>query len=210
MSMIYLICFLAGLILSGLSLVSGAHGVHLFGHHAGGHGHGHHVSGGHGHGDAHPHALPGTVAPRGVAMAALTSMNMAALTAFLAWFGGAGLVLAELTHWPSLLIGCAAIAIGIAGGALVNRFIGALTRDSRPLEPVSRVGMTARVTSPIREAGGTGEVVYSLDGTRQVAAARSDDQVAVAKGTEVVIVRYEKGIAYVSTFEELSAITRES
>ena len=49
---------------------------------------------------------------------------------------------------------------------------------------------------PIR-AGGTGELIYSQEGTRRVAGARSEDGAAIPKGAEVVVTRYEKGIAYV-------------
>jgi hypothetical protein len=49
---------------------------------------------------------------------------------------------------------------------------------------------------PIR-AGGTGELIYSQEGTRRVAGARSEDGTAIPKGVEVMVTRYEKGIAYV-------------
>jgi hypothetical protein len=41
-------------------------------------------------------------------------------------------------------------------------------------------------------------------GTRRVCGARSDDGSAIAKGTEVVATRYEKGIAYVRLWSEMS------
>jgi hypothetical protein len=41
-------------------------------------------------------------------------------------------------------------------------------------------------------------------GTRRVCGARSDDGAAVAKGAEVVVTRYEKGIAYVRLWSEMS------
>jgi hypothetical protein len=60
-----------------------------------------------------------------------------------------------------------------------------------------------KVSSPIRE-GGTGEIVYSQMGTRRVCGGRSDDGSAIAQGTEVVVTRYEKGIAYVRLWSEMS------
>jgi len=42
-----------------------------------------------------------------------------------------------------------------------------------------------------------GELIYSQQGTRRVAGARSEDGVAIPRGTEVMVARYEKGIAYV-------------
>jgi hypothetical protein len=65
------------------------------------------------------------------------------------------------------------------------------------------VGVLGRICSPIRE-GGTGELIYSQDGARKVSGARSEDGVAIAKGTEVVVTRYEKGIAYVRPWDELA------
>ena len=41
-------------------------------------------------------------------------------------------------------------------------------------------------------------------GTRRVSGARSEDGAAVAKGTEVVIIRYERGIAYVRPWAEFA------
>jgi hypothetical protein len=37
-----------------------------------------------------------------------------------------------------------------------------------------------------------------------VTGARSDDGAAIPKGVEVVVTRYEKGIAYVRRFEDLT------
>ena len=61
----------------------------------------------------------------------------------------------------------------------------------------------AGLSVSIRE-GGTGEIVYSQVGTRRVCGARSEDGSAIAKGTEVVVTRYEKGIAYVRLWSEMS------
>jgi hypothetical protein len=46
--------------------------------------------------------------------------------------------------------------------------------------------------------------VYSQAGTRRVCGARSEDGTAIPKGTEVVVTRYEKGIAYVRLWSEMS------
>ena len=63
------------------------------------------------------------------------------------------------------------------------------------------VGVLGRLSIPIR-AGGTGELIYSQEGTRRVAGARSEDGVAIPKGSEVMVTRYEKGIAYVRKWED--------
>ena len=65
------------------------------------------------------------------------------------------------------------------------------------------VGVLGRVASSIRE-GGTGEIIYSQAGTRRVCGARADSGQAIAKGDEVVVTRYEKGIAYVRRWEEMA------
>ena len=63
--------------------------------------------------------------------------------------------------------------------------------------------MLGRVISPIR-AGGTGEIIFSQEGTRHTCGARSEDGEALARGTEVIITRYEKGIAYVRRWDEMA------
>ena len=64
-------------------------------------------------------------------------------------------------------------------------------------------GVVARVSDEIRGTGGTGEVLFTQMGVRRSAAARSENGVAIARGTEVVVLRYAKGIAYVSPLSEM-------
>ncbi|HSS98662.1 MAG TPA: hypothetical protein VLK33_16625, partial [Terriglobales bacterium] len=65
------------------------------------------------------------------------------------------------------------------------------------------IGVLGRISIPIRD-GGTGELIYSQAGTRRVCGVRADDGSAIAKGTEVVVTRYEKGIAYVRLWSEIA------
>ncbi len=65
------------------------------------------------------------------------------------------------------------------------------------------VGVLGRVSVSIRESG-TGEIIYSQAGTRRTCGARCENGNAVAKGSEVVVTRYEKGIAYVRLWTEIS------
>ncbi len=221
---IYLICFLAGVGFSALSMLSMfAHGFHHTGHHshAGSHGHhGHQV--GHGHAqNGHAHQAPSAAAKAGnvvkttagkavaqVAEAADTGtpwlfrINITAIVLFLAIFGGVGLLLEDKHQLTSLLAATIAGASGLAGAAAVSRILGAIIARERPLEPVTFTGTLAQVTMPIREGGGTGEIVYTIEGTRRCSGARSDDGRGINKGSEVVIVRYDRGIAYVATFDE--------
>ena len=53
-------------------------------------------------------------------------------------------------------------------------------------------------------------MIYSQMGTRRVCGARSENGVAVPKGTEVVVTRYEKGIAYVRLWAEMSGEADEA
>jgi hypothetical protein len=55
----------------------------------------------------------------------------------------------------------------------------------------------------IRAGGGTGEILFSQADARRSAAARSETGAPIARGTEVVVLRYIHGIAYVSPLEEL-------
>jgi len=62
-------------------------------------------------------------------------------------------------------------------------------------------GVLGRITMPIR-AGGTGELTYSQEGTRRATGARSEEGIAIPKGAEVMVTRYEKGLAYVRRWED--------
>jgi hypothetical protein len=132
----------------------------------------------------------------------IARINITAIVLFLAIFGGVGLLLEDKHQLSSILAGAIAAGCGLAGSAVVNRLLGAMMAREKPLEPVTFTGMLAQVTMPIRDGGGTGEIVYTLDGTRRCSGARSDDGRGINKGSEVVIVRYDKGIAYVAAFDE--------
>jgi hypothetical protein len=79
----------------------------------------------------------------------------------------------------------------------------ALVRRESTAETLSMIGVIGHTTVGIREADGTGEIVFTHAGTRRVAGARSDSGRAIPKGTEVVVTRYERGIAYVAMWDEL-------
>ena len=80
-----------------------------------------------------------------------------------------------------------------------------LMKHDRELDPADydRVGVLGRIISPIR-AGGTGEIIFSQEGTRHTCGARSEAGEALAKETEVVVTRYEHGIAYVRRWDEMA------
>ena len=65
------------------------------------------------------------------------------------------------------------------------------------------VGVLGRVTCNIRPDG-VGELIYVRDGVRKPAPARSEDGNEIPRGEEVIVTRYEKGIAYVRTWEAMT------
>jgi membrane protein implicated in regulation of membrane protease activity len=196
---VYLVCFWLGFSLSAVSWLLGAaatHVPHLPHAHP-------HLPHAHGHAGAHAgHAPHAADSP--------SFFNFATLTAFLAWFGGAGFLLTRYTAvWPLAAL-AGAVAVGLAGAALMFAIVAkVLWSPHENLDPddYDLIGQVGVVSSPIRDDG-TGEILFSLAGARRVAGARSEDGRAIGKGVEVVIVRYEKGLAYVRTWAELSDSAR--
>ena len=190
---VYLICFLVGFALSLVSFLGGTH-LHLHiphavGHHAG-------FAGGH-HGGGH-----GTTVSR---------INFATITAFLAWFGGSGYLLTRYSALTVTVIMFVAVVVGLFGAAFIFLFVAKfLMKHDRELDPADfdRVGVLGRITSPIRE-GGTGEIIFSQAGTRHTCGARAENGEALSKGTEIIVTRYEHGIAYVRKWEEMAEATSQ-
>lgn len=191
----YLVCFLVGFILSAVSFLFGSAHLH-FPHHGGGA----HLHLGHGHAHVHGH---GTGGAKG---SDLSFFNFGTGAAFLAWFGGVGFLLARYSSiwvWLGLAL---AILSGLAGAAVVFWFVAkVLMASERDLDPADYdpIGALGRLSSPVR-SGGTGEMIYSQQGSRRSIAARSENGGSIPKGTEVVITRFEKGIAYVRRWDELA------
>jgi membrane protein implicated in regulation of membrane protease activity len=181
----YLIVFVVGFLLSAASFLAGA--IHLPHFHV------------HGHISTH-----GGLA-KGGGRGGISPFNFGTAAAFLAWFGGTGYLLERYSNvWVYLGLFISSMS-GLGGAAAVFWFLWKLTASDRPLDPADydMVGVLGRVASPIR-AGGTGELHYSRDGSRRAVAARSEDGVEIPRDSEVVVTRYEKGIAYVRRWEELS------
>lgn len=213
----YLICFAVGFCFSFFSFVFGGwrlgH-VHFPGlhHHGLGHIHITHVPVAHApvagsHAAAHtPVAGNADGATQGSHGTSVSPFNPPSIAAFLAWFGGTGYL---LTRFSALWVGFAltlAVVAGFVGGAIIFLFLTkVLMSDQQYLDPADfeMVGVLGKLSVPIRE-GGTGELIYSQMGTRRVCGARSEDGSGIPKGTEVVVTRYEKGIAYVRLWSELS------
>ncbi len=58
------------------------------------------------------------------------------------------------------------------------------------------------MSSTIRPDG-VGELIYVRDGARRPVCARSEDSSLIQRGEEVVVTRFEKGVAYVRTWEAM-------
>ena len=137
---------------------------------------------------------------------AVSPFNFVTFTAFLAWFGGIGYLLQRYESFWFVTALVLAILGGLTGGAIVYFFLAkVLTSPDECMDPADyeMVGVLGRTSLPIRE-GGTGEMIYSQVDTRRVCGARSEDGSAIEKGAEVVVTRYEKGIAYVRRWEEMN------
>jgi membrane protein implicated in regulation of membrane protease activity len=195
----YLVCFLVGFALSALAFLGGSlhwhipH-VHFHDFHA-------HFHGPAGHGGGGTHA--GGQANQG---AEISYFNFGTLCGFLAWFGGTGYLLARFSALSFFLALGISIMSGLGGGAIIFLFLAkVLLPHDKYLDPrdYDMIGVLGTVTSGIR-VGGTGEMIYSRDGARRAAPVRSENGEVIGKGTEVVVTRYEKGIAYVRRWEELS------
>lgn len=134
-------------------------------------------------------------------------LNVSSLLAFLTWFGGVAYLFRNGAGWAAALSLGMGVLGGLVGAAIVGWFLRTIVRsETGILNPgdFDRVGVLARVTSGIR-SGGVGEIVFEQAGSRVVASAMSESAVAVPKGTEVVILRVERGMAIVAPFDDLLA-----
>jgi membrane protein implicated in regulation of membrane protease activity len=200
---VYLFCFLVGASLSLFSFLAGAVHLHLpFKMHLPFHGSGHAAGGVHHTGGlARGGAVRGGAARSGMH---ISWLNASTILAFLAWFGGTGYLLTKYSHVVSIFIVLLATLAGLAAGWMVLRFLLKLVGPSdEPLLSEDRriVGALAKVSMTIRE-NGTGEIIFPLGGSRSCSGARSEDGGAIEKGAEVVIEKYEQGIAYVKRWDE--------
>jgi membrane protein implicated in regulation of membrane protease activity len=192
----YLVCFIVGFFLSVLMFLGGGlrwHIPHLHIHFHGGHA-------------PVAHAATGGGAKAGGHSGQLSPFNLLTLTAFLAWFGGTGFLLARHSTMYFITALFISLLSGTGGAAIIYLFLArVLSSPHEELDPADfeMVGVLGRLSVRIRE-GGTGELIYSQAGTRRVCAARSEDGSAILRGTEVVVTRWERGVAYVKPWSELS------
>lgn len=168
---IFLACFVFGLVLTAGSFFGGHVHLHI-GHMHIGHAHG---KGGH-------------------------WFNLFSIAGFLCWFGGVGYLLLQTQHRSLWFVLPAAIASGLFAASLLSLFLTrVLLRHERPMLPedTEMRGVLAEVSHTVRP-GFTGEILFSLNGTRRASAARSTQE--LARGTEVVVTEYVRGVAWVTPF----------
>jgi membrane protein implicated in regulation of membrane protease activity len=185
MATFYLICFVLGFVLSMLAAFTGLGRVHVGNFHFG-----------HGHVHTHAHAKGG---------GQLSALNGITLPAFLCWFGGAGYLLHQYSPlWAPLVLLLAGVSGFVGAGILYLALFRFLIPHEQVLSPedTRMDGVVARVSDEIR-AGGIGEILFSQTGARRSSAACSESGAPIPRGTEVVVLRYARGIAYVSPLTEL-------
>jgi membrane-bound ClpP family serine protease len=185
METVYLICFILGLVLSVLSFAGGLSHLHL------GHFHITHTANAHTHAGAH----------------GPSSINGFTITAFLCWFGAAGYLLYRFSSLITLTILLLSILSGIAGATLLWAVLFKLLLPRERIltaEETEMPGVIAQVSDSIRDKDCIGEIIFSQTGARRSTAARSEDGTPIQRGTEVVVIRYERGVAYVRPFDDYS------
>jgi len=194
----YFACFVAGLLLSVVSLVGGMGHLNWHFHLP----HAPHLPHMHGVGVK-------TGVHAGTSSAGSSSTvpwwNAFSIMVFLCWFGAAGYLLTRYGSFVASLVFVLAAVCGLVGGALVFAFLTkVMLPHERELTPdeTAVTGVVGRVSEAIR-AGGTGEVLYEQLGARRSVPARADLGEPIERGEEVFVVRYEQGIAYVRRWEDL-------
>ena len=201
MANLFLGCFIIGFALTAISFLMGFAG-HGFGHGADiGHGAGHGADAG--GGDAGGHDGPRTLFHRS---SGVSLVNFGTVTAFLTWFGGIGFLLTAYSRIVAVATIGVAIVGGVAGAAIIFLFMAKiLAPDTIPMDPSDYhlPGTLGRVTVSIPPEG-TGEMLYTQGGTRKTVGARGAEGQGIAKGTEVVVMRYERGIAHVRPWDQMA------
>jgi hypothetical protein len=194
MDTFYLTCFGVGLVLSVVSVLGGFGHLHLGNLHMGHSPLAHHGTGAHSSGAQGSHS-------RG-----LSAVNGFTFTAFLCWFGGAGYLLHRYGVFVAPLVLLLSVVSGVFGAALLWAVLFKLLIPRERVlssEDTEMTGVLAKVSNSIRSNGGIGEILFLQTGARRCSAARSDDGRTIERGTEVVVIRYERGVAYVRPWAEL-------
>jgi len=181
---IYLTCFGVGFVLTVIAFATGVGHIHI-GHFHFGHG--------------HMATKTGFTKGHGI-----SAFNGFTLVAFLCWFGGSGYLLHRYSPFIASVVLGFALLSGLAGASLIFWF---LTRVLLPMEKTlepsdtEMTGIVGKLSGGI-PANGFGEILFSQNGSRRSMAVRSDDGSAIERGTEVIVMRYQRGVAYVRRWDE--------
>lgn len=173
----FLVCFFSGFLLSVVSFLGS--GLHFHLH-------------------SHVHVHHG--GPKG----GTGRLNFGTATSFVMWFGGTGYLL--LRYWPTswIWIVAAATGAGMIGASIIFWWVAKfLAQNERNLDPADYEmrGVLGKISSSVRP-GGIGEMIFSQQGTRRAFPVRGEDGQEFPRGTEVIVTRVEKGVAYVRRWEE--------
>jgi len=218
---VFVACLIGGFAATLLFAILGGLGGHGVGHlHAGhvraghlpspgaSHAHGSHSTTNGAHGGAHSAHDAGHASSASGRLAAAAGWTLfwfspLTLAAAALWFGGVGLIAEGLL--PAELAGAVivvAVVAALLGAALVRATMAAFVRSSSP--PL-RAHADGALGAPIRPDA-AGEVIYTLEGLRRSAAARSTEGAPLPRGTQVVIVRRERGVAWVAPLDPLATL----
>lgn len=183
---LYLTCFVLGLVLSVIAFLTGTMHLHI-GHFHLGHGH------------------SGLASKHG-AHHVLGFLNGFTLMAFLSWFGAAGYLLNRYGVFAAPLILGGAILGGLLGAWIIWAFLTkVMMKAERTLEAADTeiIGVLGRVSGTVF-ANGVGEILYTQNGSRRSIPVRSDDGTEIPRSTEVVVMRYERGVAWVRRWDDVA------
>lgn len=183
MSTAFAVCFWVGLIL----LLVGSFQGH-------GHGFGH--AGGGGHFDTGASAGHG-----GLLLSPLP------LLVLLTVWGGVGFLLLQLSSFGLGIVLVLCTVTALAAGAVIYYLLSRLMSrydNSMKQEEYELEGQLGYLSVPV-SGPAIGEMKYVLHGTTRSVSVRSETGEFLAKGTKVIIVRLEKGIAVVIAFESITS-----
>ena len=192
----YLFCFLIGFALSLLAFLAGAVHLQL-------------PAKLHIHLPAqalHGKAIAGLRGGHAQAGGGISWLNASTILAFLAWFGGTGYILTRNSHLVAALSLLVSSAVGLVGGWIVFAFMVRVVRISeRQMHDwdYRLEGSVGTLSSAIRE-NGVGEITFERNGAIKSASARTENGKPLPKGAEVVISRFENGIAFVERWEDFT------
>lgn len=175
---LYIISFWVGLILTLITSFVGGLGNHHYHFHLGNHSTDFH--GGH------------------------SPFNLSTILAFLTGFGGMGYILLNNSFISGILIILIAVITGFIISALLFIFLSkVLLRDESVMKDMDYqlVGTLGTISIPV-QLESIGEMKFILHGTTRSIGVKEQDGYMIPKGTKVVILKVEKGIAVVSMFEK--------